>query len=385
MSEATRKRDAGGVLKNHNETSDDDNKGRESSKMPYKIEEKVVCGFSDRREITDFRNSIAKIDRERLVEICTDIATSGSNIDPNETKFRQNIVLSWREPSRFLSHFKLCVERKNDVADTFDGLVTDFVIFVKLDRCGREGAVQTTQLTVEDYKANCALNLPAAISGLRELTRLRFVSCRIANCPYSLPAAIIGLRELTRLDLVRCGIDDRQLEALIFDVLPMIPSISVLGLQGNIINSFRNINLRLNNSGNGGHVHRSSLVSINLDCNPIVGYKRKNDSEEVRAVCLFLRAFPSIQCIKRYPCSWPASYGLDPSILHELWLNKAGRRLVEGGDNDRHVSLSVWPAVLGRITKEFWKKNSYHRPHIANGIYYMLRNGPVLLESKAHV
>ena len=67
----------------------------------------------------------------------------------------------------------------------------------------------------------------------------------------------------------------------------------------------------------------------------------------------------------------------DSDVEYALLINHAGRRIVEGSGGDsggRSLPLSVWPTILERACSK--SPNSYdHRP---SGLYYLLRNGPVL-------
>jgi hypothetical protein len=61
----------------------------------------------------------------------------------------------------------------------------------------------------------------------------------------------------------------------------------------------------------------------------------------------------------------------ETSIRHLMDINRAGRVLL---NDNKAIPLSVWPLVLARLNA------CWGRPGGENGMYYLLRRGPVLLE-----
>ena len=80
----------------------------------------------------------------------------------------------------------------------------------------------------------------------------------------------------------------------------------------------------------------------------------------------------------------------DSDVEYALLINHAGRRIVEGSGGDsggRSLPLSVWPTILERacnksppptIFERASSKSPIKRHICPTGLYYLLRNGPVL-------
>jgi hypothetical protein len=157
-----------------------------------------------------------------------------------------------------------------------------------------------------------------------------------------------------------CAIDESLLETILFDVLPNFPTVSFLRLWNNNIRSLRSFVQRLDNSNDNRLVYKSALYY--LDLHSIRSTTCISDDSEERAnMCRFLRAFSTIGKLD-------GIFSGRGCIDHELALNRAGRRLIEGRDSDHPIPLSLWPTVLGR-----------RKMVDATGLFYFLRNGPVLL------
>ena len=168
-------------------------------------------------------------------------------------------------------------------------------------------------------------------------------------------------KTLNRIEMIQCDIDESQLETLMFDVMPNFPLVYSLDLSGNNIRSFRSIVQRLDNSNDSRLVYKSALYNLDLTHNPIETCL-SHDSEENANICQFLRASSTIGILG-------CDYSGRRYINRELALNRAGRRLIVGRGSDRSIPLSVWPTVLGR-----------RKMVDTTGLFYMLRNGPVLLD-----
>jgi len=194
-----------------------------------------------------------------------------------------------------------------------------------------------------------------------------------------------------RIDWRNGDIDSLLFEALLLDILPNFPTLSRLDAGHNMIDSFRSIQERLsaeNADTNSNEFRRSyrnkELRVLDLTGNPILEsllLAKKNSSssssmvakEEIEAACRILQTFPSV--VSFSPRVWIHRY--HPKIQYEMILNHSGRRLVDS-DNDSTSSLdlplSVWPLVLERCTKPPW----WTRSHSATGLYYLLRESPVM-------
>jgi hypothetical protein len=83
-----------------------------------------------------------------------------------------------------------------------------------------------------------------------------------------------------------------------------------------------------------------------------------------------LQQHPELQCVT--PSTyWKVSTPYGNDIRNYLEQNRAGRVLLCGKST---IPLSVWPTVLARLTAKPFLRGS------ANGVYYLLRNGPVTFE-----
>jgi len=192
-----------------------------------------------------------------------------------------------------------------------------------------------------------------------------------------------------RIDWRNGDIDSVLFEALLLDILPNFPTLSRLDVGHNMIDSFRSIQQRLSTESatHSNHVHRSyrnkELRVLDLTGNPIMEsllLAKKNSSssntiaeEEIEAACRILQTFPSV--VSFSPRVWIHRY--HPKIQYEMILNHAGRRLVDSDDSSSSgldLPLSVWPLVLERCTKPPW----WTRSHSATGLYYLLRESPVM-------
>jgi hypothetical protein len=183
------------------------------------------------------------------------------------------------------------------------------------------------------------------------------------------------------ITLERCGIDGVQLATLLFEMLPSFPNVTALHLGSNEIASFEPIVQRFRYGMEA--VSKSKLCKIDLYNNPIWTNGKGKDE----ATCEFIRAFSTIIHLDKNILYLP------PKIKNELLLNRAGRSLVVGRGIFFPLPLSVWPIVLERLTVRSRIGPSLglgivfcHPVNIrkvqksaAAGLFYLLRNGPVLV------
>ena len=186
---------------------------------------------------------------------------------------------------------------------------------------------------------------------------------------------------LDSLRLSSCNIDEVQFKTLLFFVLPNLPQLKCLNLKCNNIKSVRSIAQGLKNCRLAPNL---TLRFLDLDRNPI-WKKIANDPEEAKAMCVFLRAFPTILrmgwCFEKYrPCG---DFSLSIiEVEHELMLNFAGRSLVERVGMSRPLPLSVWPTVFERLNRAIERNLEAIERNLElrnSGLYYLLRTQPFLV------
>eukprot|EP00531_Pseudo-nitzschia_arenysensis_P004124 CAMPEP_0116144598 /NCGR_PEP_ID=MMETSP0329-20121206/16096_1 /TAXON_ID=697910 /ORGANISM="Pseudo-nitzschia arenysensis, Strain B593" /LENGTH=481 /DNA_ID=CAMNT_0003640049 /DNA_START=125 /DNA_END=1570 /DNA_ORIENTATION=- len=107
------------------------------------------------------------------------------------------------------------------------------------------------------------------------------------------------------------------------------------------------------------------------------------DPETKAALKTFLDFFITIDTV-RFPdesaeTSLPSSFAANSDWQHSLIKNNVGRRIIERGrvhdtGDESNIPLSVWPKILERAQKVTDERLN------ATGIYYLLREGPVLME-----
>lgn len=384
-------------------------------------------------DVDDHLARMAQNDRVTLATIYKTLATDGTNIDPEEVNLVK-IGLIWSRHDRVGCTRRFAFTIELDMDKDITKLLRRF--YVDIDFYG-----QITGLVIESMNRR-EYDLPMSIGCLEQLERLDVCNCKslpypalsklphlknlrlsmssssqsLCNFPpemrllhlerleirnasvslFPLIQRIVGQlpsleylrfyetkfipdtfhrftdtvgcqKTLNEIAIHNCDIDENQLETFLFDVLPNFPMVSSLDLGWNNIRTFRYIVQRLDNSNDSRLVYKSVLSSLNLVSNPIEVCLSQN-SEERANICRFLRAFSTIGILdgnfpgRRY-------------IERELALNRAGRRLIEGSGSDHPIPLSMWPTVLSR---------RLHLPVVrklvdVTGLFYMLRNGPVLL------
>ena len=185
------------------------------------------------------------------------------------------------------------------------------------------------------------------------------------------------------IDFCDCNIDDDLFETLLIDTLPMIPTISVLHLLDNEIQSVKNVAERIKNDKTC--VISKTIRRIGLAGNP-VAKKLKNDPKEIEFMLSVLKKFGTVSSMEDTVSSWwgvtAGEHCYDSSIQYALRINDAGRILLEG-TNDTALPLSVWPTLLeraGSLRRSHpgrYDHGKYETNH--TGLYYLLRNKPALV------
>jgi len=181
-----------------------------------------------------------------------------------------------------------------------------------------------TELHLRDFDLPSSAILFAWIN---QLPSLKFLVCDKMDCT---PDAFCFLdtpfgnqqsSNLVSIKIQNCSITEDHLEKILFEVLPKFPTVARISFRNNNIRSFRPIVERLDRT----KTNNNKLVALryfDLLGNPIAR-SCKRDSREREALCLFLRAFSSIEVFNELS-------DLHRDIDCELLLNCAGRRLVEG-------------------------------------------------------
>ena len=137
----------------------------------------------------------------------------------------------------------------------------------------------------------------------------------------------------------------------------------------------------------------SLLRTLRLTNNPLSG-----DASKV--LLELLKTFPQLQVIQSN-VEWEGTCEAR-DIQHLMDINCAGRVLLlkgsspspKGDDHDKRsckgsrLALSMWPTVLARLTQRDRYPNafgsiSYANKSNANGVYYLLRHGPIFMETLA--
>ena len=209
-----------------------------------------------------------------------------------------------------------------------------------------------------------------------------------ASCtPISYTNTMHHHKNLTSIQFSQCGMDEGHLEYLLFDVLPHFPMVSKINFGNNKIKSFRSIDQRLSTIHGNGAVYKPPLEAIGLHYDTC--FWENADPEEIGAFCRVLHALSTIQDIRDF--NRRCFNNLPRRVCNELLLNRAGRRFVEDARfKDPPLPLSIWSLVLGRLTRQpsLERQKSIlaglnlegdTQRAIATGLFYFLRNGPMLL------
>ena len=181
---------------------------------------------------------------------------------------------------------------------------------------------------------------------------------------------------LSQISFRRCNLDEGHLETLLCDALPNCATVISLRVSDNRIKSFRSIDQRLSNM-----IDRGILLKTTVNCffclgNPVCDLVGKTHlyPEEVDALCRILRAYSTTHAHHE---------AMACCVRSQLTLNRARRRLMTGAHR-----TSPWPLILDMFAnpKESVKKRVLYKnkgpEDVATALFYLLRNGPVLLGRK---
>ena len=183
-----------------------------------------------------------------------------------------------------------------------------------------------------------------------------------------------------------CRMKDHHLETFLFDVVPRFPNLEKMEFLGSTldIRSFKvvadrirkeKLCIRSNESVRSvrffGQYGLEELDEINRD----PGIKE--------GILTFLRTYLAVERV-----DFPRGIEIQPEWEYALITNMVGQRLLEGGafggnkDGSSVLPLAIWPEVLDRAQQKCNKTYLCHHCRTraqATGIYYLLREGPVLV------
>ena len=149
---------------------------------------------------------------------------------------------------------------------------------------------------------------------------------------------------LKELDVTDCQLDQQDLENLLLDILPRLPSLSRLKL-----NNIRSVQGIVDTIKCSNEVRLPTSIQT-LDLNFIDDENNRlgccpRDTREIGALVDFLKEFDTIYNLGM---CWSFHSRYPPEIEHALRLNHSGRRMVEDGIRAGSIYLSLFPMVLER-------------------------------------
>ena len=186
---------------------------------------------------------------------------------------------------------------------------------------------------------------------------------------------------LKLLDFQCCQLKEEGLETLLFDVLPRFPILRELEVFHSEIESLRAIESRIKQSNYA--IPENRLRKLDFYMNPVIE-KLNDDPKEKYAFMTILNTFNEISYVK----FWCDEYG--PDIEYLLRINHAGRKFIYGeGDGEttkkpvKTIQPGLWPKILERAYEKsdtiVSGSNTFDgRKKCSTGIFYLLRNGPIL-------
>jgi hypothetical protein len=314
------------------------------------------------------------------------------------------------DTDRLLSDSFICAENEESVK----------LEFPRLKKLSISGFLSVQVLLLLLHRCICAAaleHLELAFGGQPEIDRILDTLCCTSDyfCCF---AETLKTLVLTGDDK-RYEMEGHQLETLLFQVLPVFPNLEILSFGGNIM-CFKDIADRIRiRSDNKRCVSSSSnnrslrIIQWNhFSGNRGVVEDLNKDPDMKAAVLSFLKVFNTIERI-----FFPCDIQMHSDWNYAMIKNIAGRRIIEsndfGGDGYGSTSsgsglpLSVWPIVLERFQRKIdtpawgrfpvelqkWKidppqgrllpESRYARAintaTKATGIFYLLRQGPVLM------
>ena len=190
-----------------------------------------------------------------------------------------------------------------------------------------------TRLEVSDCRLQSSS--PFLIWMTRQLPRLEifgFMSMGKEEANYILDSFrnsenVCFKENLKRFDMQSCRLDDKCLETLLLDILPKVPNVSSLDLEGNNIKSVRAIIDRIK-SDETCFVSKS-IRCLKIEHNPILE-KMEDNPKEKASILSFLRTFNTIFKLFDGHLQDEEGNSFDSDVEYALRINHAGRSIVEG-------------------------------------------------------
>lgn len=215
---------------------------------------------------------------------------------------------------------------------------------------------------------------------------------------------------LTELTVDGCGLNESDLERIIFEILPLYPNIWNLSFNFNDVKSLRPILDRIDRLEQEHEMPSSSsssnsamaimpeeyrLSRLDLCCNPVwTQYdafrdEREKDPSEKDALLTLLGKFNRISNIgyEDYDIVMDKEIAIDPDIEYILRINHAGRKYlttVDGGTIARKpINCSLWSIIFERAYQKSLEVYSdgcgmtdkqKKKARCATGLFHLIRN-----------
>jgi hypothetical protein len=246
------------------------------------------------------------------------------------------------------------------------------VKFPRLKRLCLEG-LPTFQML---FRCEALQALGLSFDSLSEIDLVRDLLCS---------ADFASAETLQTIELHNCKrMKGRHLEPFLFDIIPRLPNLQKLYIAEDLIVVFLKV------VANRLRTDKSCRISKSLREVAIYGrIEQIADSDEPAAqtdLLTFLETFVAVDSFGCFYRNFEEELYWDNSVRHALIINMAGRRLLKGNVLER-VPLSLWPVVLQRFQRR--ADGRFPLPYApmakATGLYYLLREGPVLLDPRAPV
>ncbi|VEU37625.1 unnamed protein product [Pseudo-nitzschia multistriata] len=238
-------------------------------------------------------------------------------------------------------------------------------------------------LRIERSKIPASSSIVSLLAGeLPELQKLYLcdIDCHsMKNVLEALTNLDVSFQDsLSHFALIDCCLEHHNLETIFMDILGKFLKIVHLDICNSEVQSIHSLveGLKRERRNGASNPEQSTLRHLGLTYTSAKNEIFVNDGREKDAIVYLLRTFKTISDVAL------GAIQFDQDIEYEILANKAGRSLVECGNN-RPLLLSGWPAVLERVTRN--RKinyNSIEKPvRPVTGLYYLLRFGPVLMSA----
>ena len=186
---------------------------------------------------------------------------------------------------------------------------------------------------------------------------------------------VSGRVDLVRLDIKNCGLFEVDTETIIFDLLPLYPTITSLYLSENEIESLKSIGetaMKMKNA-----ITSQQLKCISLVGNPCFSNLNKTSSSDHIAAISLLKQFKQLIWLGH------SKKTVRPTTEIEYWtkINRGGRHLVDG--YKKVLPENLWPNILERAYRTsnggpYAKKRiGEEDTHDATAMFYLIREGPL--------